>query len=143
MVRQLSKALFTLTFDYDSGETQTQHYDLLMIRGIRGSNGDRPDYITVTCNSEEQGYVLSNDTITLIDSLKHILSMGTDNRIRLRPTWFNSLVHGDASMTAEALYLQEKNTRMQANMLSMMLSSQEGKIHGNKSTNTDRAFRGR
>jgi len=92
MVSQQNKH-FTITFEYED-YTDVVDTDLLMFRGMKNKDGNRPDFITIKCNRPSNDYVITSNTINAIKGMCFILSSNLLNicRIQCRPLWFHKLV---------------------------------------------------
>lgn len=84
---------FTIEFEY-ADFVEVVDTDLLIFIGIH-HNGERPHYITVTCNKPSEHYYATPQTKECVRGLMNTLSLTTSkghDRIRLKPLWFHKAV---------------------------------------------------
>ena len=100
MVKHLSSPV-TVEFEFENGRKAIYGYNE-SLRGIRGSNGGRPQYATYTCHvsQRELDYYMQREP--LIDPARfffmdvmHVLSGGgTRGRTMIKPLWFHRMITG-------------------------------------------------
>jgi len=87
---------YKVDFEFADGTGRSLYTSVLAFKGIRqkGNGGDRPVYITVTCNNAPLDYIANLELKRQIMDLSQTLKLDCthEGRVILKPYWFHQML---------------------------------------------------